>query len=265
METWRLILDPPGRGARNMAVDLAVLHSLVRTVCSPTLRLYSWNPPAVTIGYFQRIEEEVREEECRREGVAVIRRVTGGGAVLHEHELTYSVFIPLAHRAAPRSIRESYELLCGPIVDALRGLGLDARFSPINDVLVGEAKLSGSAQTRRDGVLLQHGTLLIDVNAGRMFRLLNVAKQKSAKGEPQDRVSSLRRLLGERALSADFAAGLAGRIARAFSERLDCDFEEGRLSAREEEEALRIERELFSLDAWNRDRSIRPVFAGPAD
>ncbi|HSV98426.1 MAG TPA: lipoate--protein ligase family protein [Spirochaetota bacterium] len=266
METWRLIIDIPRRGAYNMAVDLAILHSLARRACPPTLRLYSWDTPAVTIGYFQRIEEEVREAECSREGVAVIRRVTGGGAVLHEHELTYSVFIPLSHRTAAQSIRESYGLLCAPIVDALQGLGLKAEFAPVNDVLVEGAKVSGSAQTRREGVLLQHGTLLIDVDTERMFRILNVAKEKSPDGPsaaPEGRVTSLRRLLGERVLATGFASELAGRLARAFADRLGCVFGEGGLNGREEEEAVRIENGLFGLEAWNRDRSIRPISGGP--
>ncbi|MCU0846002.1 MAG: lipoate--protein ligase family protein [Spirochaetes bacterium] len=268
MQTWRLIIDPPRRGGYNMAVDLAILHSLSCRACPPTLRLYSWDPPAVTIGYFQRIEEEVREEECSREGVAVIRRITGGGAVLHEHELTYSVFVPLSHPMAPQSIRESYRLLCAPIVDTLRGLGLNAEFAPVNDVLVEGAKVSGSAQTRRDGVLLQHGTLLIGVDTERMFRLLNVAKEKSPGGPssaPEGRVTSLHRLVGERALETGFASDLSGRMARAFEERLECVFEKGALSSQEEDEAVRIERELFSLEAWNRERSIRPFFREPLD
>jgi lipoate-protein ligase A len=264
MEKWRLILDPPRRGPVNMAIDLALLRSLSLRACRPTLRLYSWAPPALTIGYFQRIEEEVREEECRREGVTVIRRVTGGGAVLHEHEITYSVFIPLSHRAAPPSIRESYELLCLPIVDTLRGLGLDAEFKPVNDVLVHGAKVSGSAQTRREGVLLQHGTLLVDVDAERMFRLLNVTKEKSASGTPEGRVTSLRRLLDGCVMEKGFAPELSVRLARAFEARLGCSFEEGVLEAGEREDAVRMEKELFALEAWNRDRSIRPVFTGRA-
>lgn len=268
MEEWRLILDPPGRGAHNMAVDLALLNSLARRSGPPVLRLYSWSPPAITIGYFQRMEEEVRVDECRAMGVEVIRRVTGGGAVFHDNEITYSVFIPLSHRLAASSIRESYGLLCAPIVDCLRGLGLEARFSPVNDVLVGGAKVSGSAQTRRNGVLLQHGTLLIGVDAASMFRVLNVAKEKSAataSGAPEHRVTSLEALLGDRARGENFAGDLGRRLALAFAGRLGCDFVESGLSVEEKRDALRIEEELFRKEEWNRDRSIRPVLGNSPD
>ena len=141
MEEWRLIIDRPGRGTYNMAVDLSILNSLARQACPPTLRLYSWYPPAITIGYFQRLEEEVRINKCRAAGVDVIRRVTGGGAVFHDRELTYSVFIPLSHSLALPSIRESYGLLCSPIVECLKSYGLNAHFSPVNDVLTELAQI----------------------------------------------------------------------------------------------------------------------------
>jgi len=268
MEQWRLIIDPPARGSWNMAVDLALLDSLARRSGYPVLRLYSWSPPAVTIGYFQRMEDEVRVDECRAMGVEVIRRVTGGGAVFHDREITYSVFIPLSHRLAVSSIRESYGLLCAPMVDCLCGLGLDARFSPVNDVLVGGAKVSGSAQTRRNGVLLQHGTLLSGGDAALMFRVLNVAKEKSAErapGAPEGRVTSLEALLGDRARGENFAGDLGRRLVNAFAQRFGCDFTESALSVEEKRDAVRIEEGLFRREEWNRDRSIRPVFGGSPD
>lgn len=268
MEEWRLIIDRPGRGSYNMAVDLSILNSLARRTCPPTLRLYSWSPPAITIGYFQRIEEEVRINECRAAGVDVIRRVTGGGAVFHDRELTYSVFIPLYHRLALPSVRESYGLLCSPIVECLKSYGLDAHFSPVNDVLTGGAKLSGSAQTRRNGVLLQHGTLLIGADTELMFRLLNVSKEKSAaaaEGAPEGRVTSLSALLGELVLDGEFQTDLSMRLANAFAEGLGCVFVQAELSEAERREALEIEEGLFKREEWNRDRSIRPAFGAAGD
>ena len=131
----------------------------------PVLRLYGWKPSAVSIGYFQSLEEEVDVKKCKKAGIDVVRRLTGGGAVLHEHELTYS-FITKVY---PTNIMESYRLICEPVVMCLKNLGLDAKFSPLNDIIVGDKKVSGNAQTRRKNTLLQHGTILLDVDVEKMF------------------------------------------------------------------------------------------------
>jgi lipoate-protein ligase A len=124
------------------------------------------------------MKDEVNLETCRELGIDCIRRWTGGGAVYHdaEGEITYSVIAPVG--IFPKNIVESYKVICGWIVNGLITLGIDAVFSPVNDILVGGKKISGSAQTRRGGILLQHGTILYDLDLGTMFSVLNVSKQK---------------------------------------------------------------------------------------
>ncbi len=259
-ETWRLIVDPPLRGSFNMAADFAVLASISAGACPPTLRLYRWERPAVTVGYFQVINEELDAAACGRDGVAVIRRITGGGAVLHEHEITYSVCLPAGHPAAAGTILDSYGRLCAPLVSALRSLGSAAAFSPVNDVLLEGRKVSGSAQTRRWGALLQHGTVLLDVDAGRMFRYLKVADEKLADkgiGDASSRVTSLREWFGERALSDGFVRDFTETLAAAFGERFGAVFERGGLTDEERETAAAVERALFANPAWNEERVMK--------
>ncbi|HPW45336.1 MAG TPA: biotin/lipoate A/B protein ligase family protein [bacterium] len=174
---WRIIPEKDFCAAMNMALDEAIMER-VRLGADPTIRFYSWNPSAVSIGYFQGYENEVNEEACRSSGTEIVRRITGGGAVYHDRkgEITYSLIAP--EQIYPSEIAASYEVICGHIVEALTSIGIAARFSPINDVVINERKLSGSAQTRKKGVLLQHGTILYSVDVEKMFSLLRVPDEK---------------------------------------------------------------------------------------
>ena len=162
-------------GYNNAAFNMAIDEALIENIGDvPILRIYGWSPGAVSIGYFQSIQEEVDLEKCSKIGVDVVRRLTGGGAVLHEFELTYS-FITKQY---PQNIMESYSWICEAIVASINRLGFDANFIPLNDIVVKGKKVSGSAQTRRKGVLLQHGTVLLGVDVDKMFCVLKVPSEK---------------------------------------------------------------------------------------
>ncbi len=155
----------------NMAVDEVLLNS---TNDVPALRIYGWKPTAVSIGYFQRMEEEIDVKKCKQLDIDVVRRITGGGSVLHDSELTYS-FITKRY---PQSIIESYKWICDAVVISINKLGLDAKFSPLNDIVINGKKISGNAQTRKKGTLLQHGTILLGVDTEKMFSILKVPSEK---------------------------------------------------------------------------------------
>ncbi len=177
---WRIIPLETNSAAINMAIDEAISESVAREESPPTIRFYRWNPSAVSIGYFQALHDEVAMDVCSRLGVDVVRRRTGGGAGYHdiEGEITYSVIAP--ENLFPKGIINSYHVICGWIIASLNRLGIDAQFHPINDILVNGKKISGNAQTRRAGVLLQHGTILYDVDVEKMFSLLKVGQDKMA-------------------------------------------------------------------------------------
>ncbi|MDR2247168.1 MAG: lipoate--protein ligase family protein [Treponema sp.] len=179
----------------NMGLDEALLESAAQRGALPVLRFYGWAPQAVSVGYFQGLEEEVDTQACKDRGVDVIRRITGGGAVFHHAELTYSIILPSGHPLAGSSIHDSYRILCGGLIRGLALLGLRARFAPINDILCGDRKISGNAQTRRMNAVLQHGTVLLDLDVGLMFSLLKVPEEKMKGRLMRDvtaRVTSLR-------------------------------------------------------------------------
>ena len=180
--------------AMNMALDEAVMEGLAAGSSVPTVRFYGWRPSAVSIGRFQSLKDEVDVDLCRTLHIDVVRRRTGGGAVLHSEvgEITYSVLAPEA--LMPKDINEAYRSVCGEVIDALAMLGVRSQFSPINDVIVGGRKISGSAQTRRQGVFLQHGTLLLHVEPDLMFTALKVSDAKvreKAVRSARERVTAL--------------------------------------------------------------------------
>ena len=113
--SWRLIIDGDLAGAQNMARDVAILESVSEGDSPPTLRLYGWDPPCLTLGRHQGIEA-ADLEFCSAEGIDVVRRPTGGRALLHQHELTYAVVAPLGRGPLPRGLQDAYRLICGALV-----------------------------------------------------------------------------------------------------------------------------------------------------
>ncbi|AEF81602.1 lipoate--protein ligase family protein [Leadbettera azotonutricia] len=252
---WRLLRSNYHNAFYNMGLDEALLESVSQGNSLPVLRLYGWEPSAVSLGYFQGFEEEVDAEACARLGVDIVRRISGGGAVFHDKEITYSLILPLDHPLAGNSILESYKKLCGGIVAGLGLLGIEAAFVPINDILAGGRKVSGNAQTRRQGCVLQHGTILLDMDGERMFSLLKVPQEKMKGKLIQDvkaRVTGLYALL-EREISFNEAAGA---LAGGFKKSLNLEYAsaEDVPTCEEEQRALSLAEEKFASPEWLRRR-----------
>ncbi len=163
-----------------MAIDEAVMRARIEGKAPDTVRLYAFSPSSVTIGRFQSVFHDVNLEEAKKLRIPVVRRITGGGSVFHDEfgEITYSVVIGEDFHPALRNVETSYRYLAGPIVDALKELGLDAAFSGLNDITVNGKKISGSAQTRRKGVILQHGTFMYSTRVEVLGKVLKASKEK---------------------------------------------------------------------------------------
>ncbi len=217
---FRLLATGEGTAAFNMALDEAILEAVSAGQAAPTLRLYAWKPAAISIGYFQGLAEEVDLDACAANGADVVRRITGGGAVFHQAEITYSIVIPEGHPLFVRSVLASYERICAGVIAGLGVLGIQAAFAPINDIVAGGKKVSGNAQTRKKGCILQHGTVLLDVDVELMFDLLKVPAEK-AKGklieDVKQRVTGLRALRGSPVPYAEAEAAMAVGFAEALS------------------------------------------------
>lgn len=176
MNSWRLIETPPADGAWNMAVDAALMQS-VADGGPCVLRFYRWEVPTLSLGYFQPVAQ--RNDHLASRACPIVRRSTGGGAIVHDHEITYSLVLPAAHpRAVPT--QGLYQLLHATLIEALGDWQIAAKICPggdklspseepflcferraAGDVLLGTEKIAGSAQRRRRGAILQHGSVLL--------------------------------------------------------------------------------------------------------
>ena len=246
---WRVVDFEYWNAWMNMALDEAIGDAVRSGKSPPTIRFYGWDPSAVSIGCFQSIKDEVDLEACRRMGVDIVRRRTGGGAVYHdrEGEITYSVIAP--EIMVQKDINKAYETICGWIVDALDLMEITANFIPINDILVEGRKISGSAQTRRGGVFLQHGTLLYNISPGKMFSVLKVGRTKISDkniASFEDRVTSI---LRHAKISKD---KVLQELRRSFTKGKE--WEAGVYTEEERRRARQLVVERYSKDEWNFSR-----------
>ena len=249
-DIWRLLITPSARGAWNMAVDEAILESVGRGDSLPTLRLYAWEPACLSLGYAQPLVD-VDIPRLQARGWELVRRSTGGRAVLHTDEITYSVIATLNEPQVAGSVLESYSRLAAVLVEALRLLSLpveveehartgEKSINPVcfevpstSEITAGGKKLIGSAQARRKEGFLQHGSLPLTGDLRRILQVL-VFPEEAA------RIHAASHLL-ERATTVETALGrvvpwseAALVFSTAFRSVLDLDLQPGILTPEEE-------------------------------
>jgi len=265
---WRLLITPPASGAWNMAVDEALLSSVHQGLSPPTLRLYAWQPPCLSLGYAQSIQD-VDLHRLAERGWELVRRPTGGKAILHTDELTYAV---IASHAEPRlagSVLQSYQRLSGALLEALHNLSLHARSSenpqlppsaesggPVcfevpshYEITVDGKKLIGSAQARRREGVLQHGSLPLHGDLTRITQVLayeNELERTLAGQRLLERAATVAQILG---YSPPWEA-VCQAFSEAFAKTLDLELQPRDLSASESIAARSLAAEKYSHPAW---------------
>jgi lipoate-protein ligase A len=198
---WRLIHEGPQDPALQMAIDEVLAEEVAAGRRPPTLRVWEWASPAVIIGSFQSLRNEVDPEGARRHGVTVVRRISGGGAMFVEpgNTITYSLYVPDS-LVAGMSFADSYAFLDDWVLEALGDLGVKAWYQPLNDIASEQGKIAGAAQKRLTaGAVLHHVTMAYDIDADKMLEVLRVGQEKiSDKGiaSAKKRVDPLRRQTG---------------------------------------------------------------------
>jgi lipoyl(octanoyl) transferase len=273
METWRLLDTGVNDPAMNMAIDEAILTAHSQGLIPPTVRFYAWDPPTLSIGYFQRAKREVDFEQLQKHGLGFVRRQTGGRAVLHDKELTYSVVLAETHPLMPRSVNESYRVLSRGLMEGFRALGLSAEMVSLADeedkkryaglgsaacfdspswyeLVVEGRKVAGSAQTRQRGTILQHGSILLDLDADMLFDVLLFPSEEERE--------QMKRSFLEKAVSIKGCSGKDVSYEEAvhafrtgFEKGLGIRLVQEGLTTFEQELAEQLRREKYSSDAWN--------------
>jgi lipoyl(octanoyl) transferase len=252
MTTWRLLDTGALPASLNMAIDEALLHLHAKGKSPPTLRFYQWQPPAVSLGALQR-QPGFDLGACRRLGLDVVRRPTGGRAVLHQHDLTYSV-IAGTWEGIPVTLAEAYQSLCRGLLEGFRLLGVEAELgqekvradqpdvcflrSLMGDIVFGGKKFVGSAQTWSGSSLLQHGSILLEPQAETWAALLGTdaeARQRHCE-DLKRRITSLREILG---LVPPISTVMAA-IAQGMAQALEVVFTENQLTPSEWTQAHEI-------------------------
>ncbi|MFZ5918137.1 MAG: lipoate--protein ligase family protein [Chloroflexota bacterium] len=267
--TWRLLItDPPAQdGATNMAIDEAILEGVAQGESPPTLRFYTWRPACVSVGYSQSLRETIDLDACHRDDITWVRRPTGGRAILHSDELTYSIVLPAKEKRVLGGVVESYRRLSQGLLAGLRLLGLEvaqaeamaARPEELSaacfdapshyEITTQGKKLVGSAQVRRQDAVLQHGALPLSGDVTRLVDYLRL---------PQEERAGLRAELGRRAITLQEALGRSvspGQVAQALAEgfagALNLRLEHRALAAREQSRARQLRQQKYASDTWN--------------
>ncbi len=239
-DKWRLIFDPPLPGMENMSRDLEIMDEVVKNLSPPTLRFFTWDRPTLSVGYFQQPEEVADMAACKKLGIDIVRRPTGGRALLHNRELTYSIVVPEKYPLIPAGVLPSYKFFSKAIVKGLQALGVEAELAPgfnrgqglapgacfdtpsAYEIQVKEKKVVGSAQLRRGGCLLQHGSILLELS----LELYRQVLKSTDSEKKEDYMSEL----GQRAAGlSDLGYKLCideiyNALSKSFSELLAVDF-----------------------------------------
>jgi lipoate-protein ligase A len=274
--TWRLLDSGWQDGATNMAIDEAILEGIANGSSPPTLRFYGWQPPCLSLGYAQRWNV-VDAEACAARGWDVVRRPTGGRAILHIDELTYSVCAPESEPRLRGGVLESYQRLSNGLAQGLQLMGLQpARAQPPDSKTAGQngpnqssaacfdrpsnyeitiagRKLVGSAQARRLGVVLQHGTLPLYGDITRIVHGLAAANDK----ERQAMAKALRRdaITLESALNRRLSYDEAVHyMTQGFTQALNLHLQPGNLTAWEQTRTAQIRAEKYGNQTWTQRR-----------
>lgn len=270
---WYFINSGPCDPAYNMAFDEALLHWHSISEIPPVIRFYEWQPSTLSIGYFQKANRDLDFEQIHKQQVGFVRRPTGGRAVLHENELTYSIIVSEEYPNMPKTVTEAYRVLSEGLLKGFQNLGLEAYFSVPQsteqlealtkpksavcfdasswyELVVEGKKVAGSAQTRQEGVILQHGSILIDLNQEKLLSLFTYpsqeAKDKMAKKLPEKAVA-----INSLTTKKIDVAMCIESFHKGFQEALDIELIEYKLTKKQEDFIENLAETKYRSDDWN--------------
>jgi len=268
---WRLLWSGHSDGYTNMAVDEALLWAAAERPGPPTLRIYGWRPAAVSLGYFQEAAGQVDQAELARRGWGLVRRPTGGRAILHDDEVTYAVIIPEAALRHGHSVMASYREISRGLELGLQRLGLQAALGETAaarehrqgakdlptvcfaqasrcDLVAAGRKVVGSAQVRRRGIILQHGSVPLTLNVSDHLAVLPGGADRS---QSESRLQAAAQGIAD-ALGLPLTFEQLGKaLVCGFEEAFGVALEPGDLTAEERAKAEELRRTKYATEQWN--------------
>jgi lipoyl(octanoyl) transferase len=274
---WRVLDFQQYNAFENMAIDEAIFRETIKNKKPPTIRFYGWQPAAVSIGYFQDIKKEVNVEKCCAAGVDIVRRISGGRAVFHCEEVTYSVISCNTEESFPPDILGTYKIISNCIARGLTYLGIEAVLAETgrtlhdadfraccfsiparNELLVSGRKICGSAQMRSSGGFLQHGSILIGFDPVKTASFLLPMRTDLQLQKLKDSVAAINEEIDRPVSEQEICASLK----KGFTAVLGREITEETLTSEEEELVNKLKQKYADL-RWNRDR--KPLFKNNLD
>ncbi|PLT30265.1 lipoate--protein ligase family protein [Peribacillus deserti] len=271
-ETWLFIDSGVNTPSFNMALDEALLNWHSKGLIPPVIRFYEWNPPGMSVGYFQKVHGRIDVEAVHNKGFQLVRRMTGGRAVLHDQELTYSVIVGEQHPKMPKTVTEAYRVISQGLLEGFRELGIDAELavpdkgkiigktnsavcfdeSSWYELIAGGRKSAGSSQCRQKGVILQHGSIPLEIDEEILFDCFIYANERvkeRARKAFQGKAASINELTGKQSDMKE----VKDAFYKGFQKGLDIILEPYKLTPEQLAEVKNIEEKYLS-DEWNYSR-----------
>lgn len=269
---WHFINSGKCSASYNMALDEALLEWHSKGEIGPVLRFYEWAPATLSIGYFQCVEKEIDYAQVQQHELGFVRRPTGGRGVLHEHELTYSVIVSEAYPNMPETVTEAYRVISGGLLEGFKNLGLTAYFSIPEtlqereglkkpktavcfdtpswyELVVEGRKVAGSAQTRQQGVILQHGAILLSLDQEKLvslFKFKSEAHRERMKNALSEKAVAIDQLVGREVLPGEAALAFS----KGFEKALNIQLAPYELSDDQLQYVAEIEKRKYANDDW---------------
>ncbi|WP_173917100.1 biotin/lipoate A/B protein ligase family protein [Halobacillus sp. Marseille-Q1614] len=271
MERWYFVDSGHLTPALNMALDEALMNWHSEGKIPPVLRFYGWKPAGLSVGYFQKVKGKIDLEAVNRNGYQLVRRQTGGRAVLHDDELTYSVIVSESHPDMPASVKEAYLVISQGLLEGFKELNIPADFAIPEEklgttgsavcfeepswyeLIVDEKKAAGSAQTRKKGVILQHGSIPINVDESKLFDMFiykNERIKQRAREAFGDKAVSINHILETPVSFEDTKAAFKN----GFEKGLNIELKPFQLTDEQWAEVEGLAQNKYATDEWNFSR-----------
>lgn len=275
-EEWGFIDTGSQDAPINMAIDELLLNWHSEGKIPPTLRFYRWSAPSLSVGRFQKVEKTIDFNGVAKNNCQFVRRLTGGSAVLHDDELTYSLVVSEQHPAIPKSVREAYYILSKGVLEGYKNLGIQADYAipkekmgvdrtavcfekiAYYEMIVEGKKISGNAQTRKSGVLLQHGSIPMSIDHRMLFDLFRFSSERIRQRQ-LERFSQNAITINEYTNKVHKYTSLKEAFYKGFQTGLGITLKPFQLSKEQWEEVLYLTRTKYATESWNTPIDQRSV------